>query len=189
MNPTFRNCTFVGGDLQLYQGNSTIWTFKDNLFDGTTSYMEGTITNSYNAYTTNATRLTPTAASDIKLSVTNITYAKGLLGSFYLPTNLTSHSTLFNSGSWNATNAGLYHFTTTTNQVKETNSVIDIGFHYVAVNSSGSPLDNDGDGRADYFEDTDGDGIADAGETGWQVYNSLFGAGGGPGLVLFTPLR
>jgi hypothetical protein len=29
--------------------------------------------------------------------------------------------------------AGLYHFTTSTNQVKETNSVVDIGLHYVAT--------------------------------------------------------
>lgn len=167
IDTTFRNSTFVGGDLQLYNDNTGTWTFKDNLFDGTTTYIEGTITNSYNAYTTNATRLTPTNVNDVKLSVTNVTYATGRLGSFYLPTNLTSHSTLFNSGSWNATNAGLYHYTTTTNQLKETNSVVDIGFHYVAVNSSGAPLDSDGDGLGDYLEDVNGNGSKESTETGW----------------------
>jgi len=58
---------------------------------------------------------------------------------------------------------GLYHFTTTTNlisglQRKETNSIVDIGYHYVAIGTNGLPIDTDGEGLADYFEDTNGDG-------------------------------
>jgi hypothetical protein len=38
----------------------------------------------------------------------------------------------------------------------------------VAVNSSGQPLDTDGDGLPDYFEDLDGNGSVDSGETDWN---------------------
>jgi hypothetical protein len=66
---------------------------------------------------------------------------------------------------------------------------VDIGLHYVAVNSSGEPIDTDGDGLPDYFEDANGNGSADSGETDWQSYNSLNGLTGTPGLQVFTPLK
>ena len=59
---------------------------------------------------------------------------------------------------------GLYHFTTQTNQVKETNSIVDIGYHYVAVNAYGQPVDSNGDGIPDYLEDANGDGLFDVGD-------------------------
>jgi len=191
MNPTFRHCTFVGSDLTLAHAGSGTWTFQNNLFDATTiSYTEGSFTNNYNAYTTNATRLTPTNVTDVRLSVTNIAYDNGLLGRFYLPTNLTSHSTLFDAGSAAAHTLGFYHFTAVSNQTRELTGVIDFGFHSVAVNASGQPLDTgDDDGLPDYLEDIDGDGVADAGETDWQSYNSLNGLIGSPGLQVFTPLK
>jgi hypothetical protein len=190
MHPTFRHCTFAGAELQLAQTGAGVWTFENNLFDATTnSLVSGTITHNYNAYTTNATRLIPNGANDVKLSVTNVAYQTGWLGRFYLPTNLTSHSTLFNSGSAAASALGFYHYTSVTNQTRELTSTIDMGFHYVAVNSTGQPLDTDGDGLADYYEDTDGDGVADAGETNWQSYNSPNGLTGSPGLQVFTLLK
>ncbi len=170
MNPTFRNSTFVASDLTLFHAGSGTWTFIDNLFDATTTNVNpllGPFTNRFNAYTATAARLTPTNASDQVLSVTNITYASSKLGDFYLPTNLTSQSALFNKGSTNASLLTLYHYTTTTNQVKETNSVVDIGFHYVATDSNGIPLDSDGDGLSDYSEDLNGNGSNDTGETFW----------------------
>lgn len=167
-NALVRNGTFFGGTVTLSNAVSGGWNFSDNLFDTTNLVQVGFVTNNYNAYLTNSARLTNNGVNDVKLTVTNITYDTGSLGSFYLPTNLTSHSVLFNSGSQNATNAGLYHFTTTTNQVKETNSVVDIGFHYVAVNSGGQLIDTDGDGLPDYLEDSDGDGAVDSGETDWN---------------------
>ena len=75
---------------------------------------------------------------------------------------------LFNTGSRAASAAGLYHYTTTTNNLKEASSTVDIGFHYVAVNASGQPIDTDGDGFSDYYEDRDGDGAVDSGETDWN---------------------
>jgi hypothetical protein len=193
MNPIFRHCTLVESDLTLAHFGGGTWNFQNNLFDATTiGYMEGTFTHNYNGYTTNAARLTPNGANDVKLSVTSVAYQTGPLGRFYLPTNLTSHSTLFNAGSAAAHTLGFYHYTAVTNQTRELTSTIDLGFHYIAVtNQAGSfvPLDTDGDGLANYFEDTDGDGVADAGESNWQTYNSPNGLTGSPGLQVFTPLK
>jgi hypothetical protein len=38
----------------------------------------------------------------------------------------------------------------------------------VAVDSSGNPIDTDGDGIPDYEEDANGNGVVDSGETDWQ---------------------
>jgi hypothetical protein len=87
--------------------------------------------------------------------VTNlVSYAwqSSWLGNFYEPTN----SPLIDHGSTTADQFGLYHFTTQTNQVKETNSVVDIGYHYVALDTYGNPIDTDGDGVPDYLEDSNG---------------------------------
>jgi len=94
---------------------------------------------------------------------------------------------LINVGSCNATNAGLYHFTTQISQAKETDSVVDIGFHYVAVDTAtGLPLDFDEDGVSDHFEDRDGNGTVGSGETDWQRANP--GSGAATKLTVFTPL-
>jgi hypothetical protein len=50
--------------------------------------------------------------------------------------------------------------------VPETNSIVDIGYHYVAVDGYGNPLDANGDGIPDYLEDANGNGIYDAGDLG-----------------------
>ena len=98
-----------------------------------------------------------------------IAYQSGPLGSFYQPTN----SPLINKGSCTADLAGLYHYTVTTNRVngleiKETNSVVDIGLHYVAVDGSGNAIDSDAAGAPDYLENARGDGATNAvGETDW----------------------
>jgi hypothetical protein len=74
--------------------------------------------------------------------------------------------------------AGLYHHTVKTEQTKEGNSTVDIGFHYVALNGSNQPNDYDSDGILDHLEDKDGDGVFDAGETDWQTSNSSVLRGG-----------
>ena len=71
--------------------------------------------------------------------------------------------------------------------MKEGASKVDIGFHYVAVDSSGKPIDTDGDNVADYLEDINGNGVADSGERDWQ--QSENGTTGVPGLKVFTPLK
>ena len=182
ITPSIRNCTFRGGNHILYRSSSGTWTFYNNLFDNVASLDQAaTLSHDYNAYTTNSTRLSSPAARDILLTVSNITYRVGTLGRFYLPTNLTSHWPLTNTtsfvtnyagGSTNAQLLGLYHFTCTTAQVKETNTVIEIGYHYVGTDASGAPLDYDGDLIADYLEDVNGNGSLDSGESGWQDADS-----------------
>ena len=58
----------------------------------------------------------------------------------------------------------------------ETNSVVDIGRHFTALNSQLSTinlLDSDSDGLANIFEDLDGDGVVDASETDWNNSTDL----------------
>ena len=117
--------------------------------------------------------------------LTNFIYASGPLGDFY------QYSTnLVNVGSVpNASLVGLYHYTTTTNQTKETTSILDIGYHYVATDGSGNPIDTDGDGIPDYWEDTNGNGNGGDDATSSQTYNSPNGLVSGSGLQVFTPLK
>src|SRR5205085_8269657 len=136
--------------------NSNLWSVYNNLFD-TCKFNngQGTVVNSgYNAYWNCNKQLSPTNTTDITLG-SAIAYQTGPLGLFYQ----TNTSPLINAGSCSATVPGLYHYTVTTNlisglQIKETNSVVDIGVHYVAVNSSGQPIDSDSDGISDYSEDS-----------------------------------
>jgi hypothetical protein len=59
----------------------------------------------------------------------------GRLGQFYYPTSgsSTSLTNLIETGSRSAAAAGLSHHTTTTNQVPEGSTLVDIGFHYVVA--------------------------------------------------------
>jgi hypothetical protein len=43
--------------------------------------------------------------------------------------------------------------------------LVDLGFHYVAVNPSGKPIDSDADGLPDALEDRNGNDTQDSGET------------------------
>jgi len=157
-----RNNLFRYVSLHFLAG-STNWTVRDNLFDTLAALTDhgSAVQNSYNAIyqTTNGL-----SGGTSNLTLTNLAYQVGALGNYYQPTN----SALTNAGSRLASAAGLYQFTIATNQVKETNSQVDIGPHYVALGTNGSPFDTDGDGLADYFEDRNGNGTPDAGETSWQ---------------------
>jgi hypothetical protein len=88
-------------------------------------------------------------------------YQIGNLGEYYYPANLTN---LIHTGSELASAAGLYHYTVTTNNVIEGTNQVSIGFHYVAVDASGNPIDTTGDGLPDYVKDSNGDGVYDAGD-------------------------
>jgi len=168
--------------------------FYDNLFDESYIYQNANvvISNNYNAYiVTNAIFLEPTNGVVWKLLSGSPTYLNGPLGRFYYATDDGLASTNIDAGSRYATNAKLYHFTTTTNQVRETNTLVDIGFHYLAVDVEGQALDEDEDGIPDYLEDLNGNGSYDAasGETDWQEYDSLFEISTGPSLETYTPLK
>jgi hypothetical protein len=141
-----------------FTGGSNTWTVKDNLFDRMTGLTDNgsAVSNSYNASFQTTYNLSGGASN---IALTNLVYETGALGIYYQPTN----SLLINAGSSGADLASLYHFTVLTNNVKETNSTIDIGLHYVAT-SGGVPIDSDGDGLADFLEDADGDGVLDSAE-------------------------
>ena len=90
-------------------------------------------------------------------------FETGLQGSNYLGQSCA----LINAGSTNADKAGLFHYTTSTNNtLKETNSFVDIGCHYGAFS------DTDGDGLPDCQEDVNGDGLYSSNSvdiSNWQV--------------------
>jgi len=142
------------------EGTNGPIVIRDTVFEGTKFVMtSGTNATDcdYNAYLTGGEWFTNTAVSN--LFVSGFNWQTGALGDCYLPTN----SMLIDRGSVAATNVGLYHFTTQTNQTKEAASQVDIGYHFVAVEGSGIPPDHDGDGLADYFEDSNGNGLYDSG--------------------------
>jgi hypothetical protein len=99
------------------------------------------------------------------VSVSNFDWQSSWFGNYYLPT----YSPLINAGNTTANLVGLYHFTTQVDQTQETNSTVDIGYHYVATDSYGNPLDTDGDDIPDYLEDANGNGLVDAGESDWTI--------------------
>jgi len=129
-------------------GGSTI-TNHNNAFDGLTGgiTMPGTI--GYNAYLNTNTIHNSILTNDI---VTNLTWISGPLGNYYQPTN----SPLIDRGNTTADQLGLYHYTTQTNELPETNSIVDIGYHYVAVDVNGNPIDLNSNGIPDYLETPDG---------------------------------
>ncbi len=148
----------------LSQPGNSVWTVFDNDFDSC-SISNAVLTNGYNAYLNCSGRFSPTNANDI-VQVNGLAYQSSFLGDYYQPTN----SLLINSGSLtNAGLAGLYHFTTTTNQVKEGSSRLDMGYHYVAVGASGNPIDSNSNGIPDYLEDLNGNGLDDSGESPWSM--------------------
>ncbi len=178
------NNTFApAGSLSLTGGREE-WELKDNLFDHVALTQDAEpITSDYNAYFGMTNRL---AADTHYVTNATFTYTNGPLGRYY------HHSTsLVDQGSRNSTNAGLYHFTTRASQLKETNTVADLGAHYVATDANGTPLDYDGDGVPDYWEDANGNGSHDsaAGENDWRTYTSPNGLSIGSPLRVYSPLK
>jgi hypothetical protein len=162
-----RNCTWHEGLLYFQRNFSAIpISVRDCIFDGATISTNGdqfasNLDFAYNAFT-NAT--SPVGGSNNKTSVV-LNCQTGPLGNFYLPTN----SILIDVGDVTADSVGLYHFTTHTNQMKEGSSIVDIGYHYVAVDGNGNAIDSNGDGIPDYLEDPNGNGVVDIGEKSFGV--------------------
>jgi len=143
-------------------------TNLNNAFDGCQVYLDSLRSN--NAYLNSTLLMMPPEASSI---TTTMTWIAGPLGNYYQATN----SPLIDKGSTTADQLGLYHYTTQTNQVPETNSIVDIGYHYIALGANGLPLSTSGDGIGDYIKDANGNGgtnqIGDMGN--WRTNTTCSG--------------
>ena len=139
--PRITSCNnlFRFGTIETTNFGTNNWTFMDNAFDSTSLNDWGNaVTASYNAYINMGTnRFYPTNANDKIL--TSFNYTNGPLGRY-----CQASTNLYDMGSRNATNAGLYHYTVRLDQTKETNSTVDIGFHYAAVNPAEVELSKSG---------------------------------------------
>jgi len=167
MNPVLRNNLFFGGTFFFNHYNGGYWLFRDNMFDHAAITQGGTIDNDYDGYVTGSAVITNTGPHDFTNA---LAYDIGPLGSYYLPTN----SPFLDNGS--VTNSGLlgfYHYTSCTNEVKEGTTRLNLGFHYMALNSSGQPVDSDNDLVPDYLEDLNGNNVVDSGETDWNSPSDL----------------
>lgn len=158
----YRNSTIRGGTFYTQRSYAMPVTIYDCAFDNSVVVTVDAYTN-YSSFSNNAflygntNRLYPYATNDV-LVTNSFNWQSNTLGFFYQ----LSTSPLINKGSQTADNAGLFHFTTTqTTPVKETNSVVDIGYHYVAL-VNGVAADYDSDGIPDYLEDTNGNGAYDS---------------------------
>jgi hypothetical protein len=172
-NFTLENCTVYNGAMVMDRSSAVNWFIENSSFDGTgfngsDSYSGNTnyTTINFNAYNTNnlswqtypqngSYNGTLETIGSNDQTVTNYNWETSWFGSFYSPTNLS----IFHNGSANANLLGLDHFTTQTNQAVEGTNIVTIGYHYVATDQYGNPLDSNGNGIADYIEDTNGLGI------------------------------
>jgi hypothetical protein len=191
------NCTFHGGGLVLTP-NSTAFPINvvNCSFDGTaisaSSY--GSNTNyahyDYNAFKNTAGRFPVGGAHDV-IVTSGFNWQSSRFGNYYLPTN----SPVIDKGGTTADQLGLYQFTTQASQVPETNSIVDIGYHYVATDASGNPLDPNGNGmdtnglpywwEAAYFGQV---GLDPNSDPDGEVYTLLYDYTNGldPNVVQFT---
>ncbi len=181
-NNLFRGGRMVVNSRETSTGE--LWAFGDNLFDKVAFEYQSDgpppLNHDYNGYwERTSSELEPwqmsrlavnnddggtDAVNDMVLSSAPA-YQTSTFGNYYLPTS----SPLHKAGSRSPAEAGLYHYTTRTDQTKEGDETgnVSIGLHYVAA-SNGFPKDSDsggGDGIPDYVEDANGNGQFDSNET------------------------
>ena len=207
------NNLYHGGVLNLYCDISqdtnvgTNWWFYDNLFEGdninedgndsgSPPYWTDTFSAGYNGYDNSyimvydcytVSELLNSSGGDQYLSEAD--YQPGPLGDYYYPAANGTLTLLIHAGSRSAAAAGLYHYTVTPDQTIEGANTVSIGYHYVAVDANGNPIDTNGDGIPDYLEDANGNGIYDAGDLGNWLISPFNGLTTTNGLLVFTPLK
>ena len=175
------NCTFYGGTLYFghWEGSAPYWySYIHNCaFDNTTNSIGdpfGSNTNyadyNYNAFNLGAAQ-PPTEGANTVVVTNGFNWQSSWFGNYYLPPD----SLLIDASDRTADLIGLFHFTTQTNQTIEGFSTVDIGYHYVATDQYGNPLDSNSDGIPDYIEDANGNGLIDNGETAWTYDTNLEG--------------
>jgi hypothetical protein len=197
----FMNNLFRDGTFTVAYSSSEPWTFQNNAFD---NYQFNNLNYNYAAstYGYNAFSRVLYLYSDYDYSyfgiggpdptdvLGDITWVTGPAGNIYQQTN----SPLVNAGSTTADALGLYHYTIVTNlvsglEIREQNTVVDLGYHAVALNSAGLAIDDDHDGIVSYLEDTNGNGISTDDLSSWLISDAPGGVTLGSGLVVFTPLH
>jgi len=172
LTASFRVGLVYGGSFIYAPSNSVV---QDVLFDSTAITNWNGYSGGFNGYVTNSSqRLQPTQATDIIVG-SEPSYQLGPLGNYYQLTNAVIINADTNT---TANQVGLFHYTVTTNlvsgyEIKETNSLVDVSYHYVATDANGNPIDTNGDGIPDYLSDTNGNGLVDSGEIGWNVSGDL----------------
>jgi alpha-L-rhamnosidase len=161
----FYNNLFRGGTLSLAPYSRAFWIVRDNVFDsGSVDDSTGDVpvVEDHNAFVNADAHLLATDPSDLFFS--SLAYATGPLGRYYQ-----ASTNLVDKGSRPSPAAGLFHYTTQTNNLKEAWTQVDIGPHYVAVGPDGLPVDTDRGGAPDYLENPAGDGNVDnPNETSWM---------------------
>jgi hypothetical protein len=171
--PFIRNNLFWRGTFNFDPVVITNAVVRDNLFDQTSipdnSWDYGTYAGGYNAFVTNYDRLQPTNSADIVITNSPPYQTDPFGNSYYYPPGYT----LIDVGSSHASLVGLYWYTSTTNQVPETNSIVDIGFHRIALGTNGLPIDTSGTGTPNYLKDLNGNGTVDSGEINWLDPNDF----------------
>jgi hypothetical protein len=189
------NNVFKGGlwlHLEPFTASAGNWIFTDNLFDhadlvqdinepldynfnGYWPLSADELTYDYNFYpwyVNNTNQLQTTTISDgftdggnEQVLTTAPPYQHGTFGKFYLPDT----TPLYGAGSRSPASAGLYQYTTRTDQTKEgdetSGHMVNIGIHYVAADSYGQPKDANSDGIPDFVEDANGTGSIDTSYT------------------------
>lgn len=180
------NLFYHPGEVDLVPTAGANWKFTDNIFDHASldAGWNGPVAeNHHNAYIGMSTRLSPAAPISTDPDLASLSYETGPLGSFYLPASSTA---LVDKGSRTAADAGLYHFTSFTSNVKEGNEAanpkqVNIGPHYLAL-TSGRPADSNNDGVADFLADRNGDSVQDTDEMPWSSANN-------GSLTILTPVN
>ncbi|HXC34898.1 MAG TPA: LamG-like jellyroll fold domain-containing protein [Candidatus Acidoferrales bacterium] len=182
----FLNCTFYNGCLYSARYDydtgisSSFWLIENTTFDGTAfgnsdnDDLGGSPSNTlfnYNAYDTNnlswesysMPHSTSYGTNEVvgpkDLMVGGYGWQSWFGANFYLP----PVSPLIHKGNTNAGVLGLYHFTVITNQEIEGTNLVSIGYHFVATDANGNPLETLWFGIPDYLSDPNG------ALTAWQL--------------------
>ena len=155
----YNNLIYGGSFIVNYDLGVTNAAIVNNLFDVPVtssdhiSLPSGQSAGGYNAYYLSP--LTNTYYPNARELTSPPLFQLGPLGAFYQATN---QWTIY-TGNTNANLLGFYHYTVMTNEIIDGTNIVSIGYHYVATDQYGNPLDSNGNGIPDYIEDTNGLGI------------------------------
>jgi hypothetical protein len=194
------NLEYLLSDLDSPPYSTGPWNWYDNLFVNNSLSAYGTeddyyllyyydyLVDGYNGFV-NTSGFEVSAGGDVTPSSTD--FQVGALGKYYYPTNGGNLSSLLHVGSTTADQLGLFHYTMITTPGYEGFSQVSIGFHYVAVDANGNPLDSNGDGIPDYLADSNGNGVFNSGVdlAAWASGTTNSDSTGAVGLKVYTPLK